>query len=88
MKALAMRVCQQLFREANKPPTIFMSTLFHLRAREHLRERVKYGTHYAIIPTIGDRALRLPASPFVPYYILRLMRLTGKYGLSLLRRVL
>jgi hypothetical protein len=88
MKALATRVCQQLFREANKPPPIFKSTLFHLKAREHLRDRAKYGTQYAMIPTSGDRALRLPASPSVPYYILRLMRLTGKYGLSLLRRVL
>ena len=92
VKALAAQVRQRLFREVNVPPLgVLESSLFHLRARERLRDRVLYCVRLAMSPTEYDwTALPLPPSLSFLYYIVRPVRLlTGKYGLlGLLRRYL
>ncbi len=62
------------------------SPLFHLRLRERLRDKVYY-CFGLMTPSPGDWAL-LPLPPFLSffYYLLRPIRLVGKYGLSNLKR--
>lgn len=90
VKPLAARVRERFFREVyNPPPGTIETTLFHLRARERLRDRVLYCVRLAMIPTEYDwAALPLPRSLSFFYYVIRPIRLlTGKYGLlGLLRR--
>jgi len=84
VKALATWVHERLFREVYSPPLgVLESSLFHLRARERWRDRVRYCVRLAISPTEYDWAtLTLPESLSFFYYILRPIRLlTGKYGL-------
>jgi len=92
VKALAAQVCERLFREASSPPPgVLETSLFHLRTRERLQDRVLYCIRLVMSPTEYDwAALPLPEALSFFYYILRPIRLlTGKYGLlGLLRRFL
>ncbi len=88
-RTLAAQVCKQLFYETDNQPGILDSSLFHLRAKEHLQDRVRYCIRLTMSPDEWDyRALPLPASLSPFYYILRPIRLMKKYGPSLLRRSL
>lgn len=86
IKLLAARVREQLFCEPVFAPGIFECGVFHLRMREHWRDRVRYCLRISTTPTVGDWAL-LPATLSFPllHYPLRAIRLIGKYGLRLLR---
>lgn len=92
VKSLATQVRQRLFREANDSPGIFESSLFYLRARDSLQDRVMYClylVHFAITPNMKDQAfLPLPAFLSFLYYPLRPIRLIGKYGLNPLKHLL
>lgn len=88
VKALAAQVRERLFREADNPPGILESSLFHLRARERMRDKVRYCVQLAMVPNHLDWGLPLPASLYFLYYILRPIRLTSKFGRGLLRRFL
>lgn len=59
---------------------------FHLRVRERVRDKVRYGLHLlylALRPGERDRAIiSLPASFSFLYYLLRPLRLVHQYGLS------
>jgi Uncharacterised nucleotidyltransferase len=85
VKALAAQVHERLFREANGLPGLCEASLFHLRARERLRDRIHYGVRLAMTTTPGDWALLppLPASLFPLYSLWRPVRLAGKYGLGM-----
>lgn len=88
VKSLAAQVRAQLFQDASGPPGILANSLFHLRARERLGDRVRYCLGFAMTPTAGDLALLpLPAALFPLYYLLRPIRLAGKYGLKLMRQI-
>ncbi len=87
--SLARQVRQWLFLDPSERPGSLESCLFHLRARERTQDRVRYCVRLAVTTTPGDWALvRLPSSLFPLYYVLRPIRLAGKYGLELLKRLL
>jgi len=83
VESLARQVYEQLFREGDDPFGLLKRSLFHLRAREHLQDRVWYCLRLALIPTAEDWALLpLPARLSFIYSLLRPFRLAGTYGLS------
>lgn len=89
VKSLAAQVRERLFLETNSPSGIFESDLFYLRARERPGDRLQYCLRRAMTPTIEDwEFLPLPAFLSFLYYLLRPIRLVGKYGLSPLQRLL
>ena len=85
-EALAAQVRGQLFREADNPPNIFEQSLFHLKARERLRHRVRYRVLRAVTLNSEDWVLPLPASLFFLNYVLRPARLIDTYRMDLFRR--
>jgi Uncharacterised nucleotidyltransferase len=86
VQALAGKVRERLFLEPHVPPGVFDRIRFHLRAREHVRSRLQYGLRLATTLSPGDWAIPLPTWLFPCYYLLRPIRLAGKYGLGGLRR--
>jgi len=103
IKRLAAQVMERFCREPGEaadlletPLTdegIMIATLyFHLRVRERVRDKVRYGSHLlylALRPSKRDRAIiSLPASFSFLYYLLRPMRLVNQYGLSRVPRLL
>jgi len=56
--------------------------------REHLRDKIWYLVDAAMTPTVRDwTLLPLPEYLFPLYHVVRPVRLTGKYGRRLLRRL-
>lgn len=87
-KLLAAHVREQLFCEADEPPGDTYKYFLHLRVRERLKDKVHYFFHLMMTPTEKDwEFLPLPASVCSLYYLLRPIRLAGKYGRSLLSRL-
>ena len=61
----------------------------YLGMRERLADRLRYCVHTAMSQTAEDWELvPLPRHFFPLYYLLRLVRLTGKHGKRLLERAL
>jgi len=83
--SLAAGVPGWLFQETKELGLIWRRELFPLRAREHLRDRLRCGLHLArrrVTPNAHDRALvPLPALFSFLYYLLRPIRLVGTYHL-------
>jgi hypothetical protein len=66
--------------------SIWRTMQFHLRAKDGLRDRIRYLAGY-IAPTSGDwTGAPLPDSLFLLYYVLRPFRLLKKYSAMALRR--
>ena len=85
--ALMSQVQRQLFRERDNAPWGLRNALFHLRARERLRDGLRYALSLALTPTVADwTAVRVPAPLSFVHYGLRPIRLAGKYGRHLLGR--
>ncbi|NOZ06703.1 MAG: nucleotidyltransferase family protein [Chloroflexi bacterium] len=62
--------------------------LYRLRAREHWRDRVRYCLAVVSVATPAEyMALALPSRLSFLYSLFRPIRLAGKYGLRLLRRI-
>jgi hypothetical protein len=84
VKALARRISERLFRTIDHPPSRFAEIPFrpiHLKMRERWRDKVRYLVRLATTHTVGDwMALPLPKPLFSLYYVVRLVRLAGKYG--------
>ncbi|MBC7232587.1 MAG: nucleotidyltransferase family protein [Chloroflexi bacterium] len=86
-KSLAKQVKMQILRDTGEPPGILEASLFHLKARERWRDRVRYSIRLAITPTPGDWAsVSLPSALFPLYYLLRPFRLVGAYAPLLAKR--
>jgi hypothetical protein len=86
-RALAARVAEQIFREADGRAWGLENGLFQLRVRERLRDGLRYALSLALGPTVADwTALRVPASLSFLYYLSRPARLALKYGRLALRR--
>jgi len=86
VEALKELVQQRLFLE-RKPSGLFESALFHLKARERPRDRIRYCLRLAMTTTARDwTTAQIPPLLSFLYYPLRAIRLTKKYGPSLLRR--
>jgi hypothetical protein len=79
VKILANKVKQRLFSH-NNSPGIFKSSVFHLQARERLRDRIKYCVQFTIYTNPRDwEFIKLPNSLFFLYYLIRPIRLAVKY---------
>jgi hypothetical protein len=86
---LAARVRTLLFQEAQALPGIWQSTWFSLRALDTLGRRGRFLCDTLLTPTPLEWALMpLPVALFPLYYALRPFRLSGKYTLRLLNRLL
>jgi hypothetical protein len=83
VRTLARRVQERLFRPSGSPRR-FSEVMFrpiHVQMRERLRDKVRYCVRSATTHTVGDwMALPLPRPLFPLYYVLRPIRLVGKYG--------
>ena len=96
VKAIAERIrAQQLFQETGEPDYLFRAYA-QLQLRKSLahkigysRALIRYCVRIAITPSLADREMMsLPDFLSPVYYVLRLIRLTGKYGAMLLKRIL
>jgi hypothetical protein len=84
--ALKELLQQRLFLET-KPSGLFENALFHLNARERLRDRIRYCLRLAMTTTARDwTAAQIPPLLSFLYCPIRAIRLTKKYGPSLLKR--
>jgi hypothetical protein len=84
---LAKQVREVLFLPEEPDTSLVGRWLFHLRARERLRDRVGYLTRLVLAPTVFDwEAAPLPPSLYFLSYLIRPVRLAGKYGRLLARR--
>ena len=88
IKSLAAQVRERLFVEVDNSPRFEDSnfSLWDIRVRERLQDRVRYCFTVVFSPNEGDAAL-LPLPPYLYfiYYLLRPIRLFVRYGLALLR---
>jgi hypothetical protein len=81
VRALAARVAKQMFRWADGRAWGLENGLFQLRVRERPWDGLRYALSLALVPTVADwTALRVPDSFSFLYYLLRPVRLAGKYG--------
>jgi hypothetical protein len=96
VKALAEQIREQLFREIKRPAEFLegyegATTAFHLylKLRERLPDKIRYCVR-AVTALGGEdwELLPLPRFLFPFYYVLRTIRLTGKYGPKILKRLL
>jgi hypothetical protein len=86
VKKLSQEVMGHLFVRSDDPPAPWKSALFHLRARECLKDKLLYGTRLSITTTAEDWTFcRLPDSLFALYHLFRPIRLALKYGVRPLR---
>lgn len=89
IQSLAAEVCTALFEGAGEHLGLIRLTLFRLRAKEHLRDNIRYCLLRAITPTHKDLVLLpLPALLFPLYYLLRPLRLIGELSLIPFKRLL
>lgn len=88
--SLAAEVRYRLFRGVGDRPELFEESVFHplrLRMRERLRDRVRYCIRTAMTPGVADwEYLSLPPLLSPLYYVLRPLRLGGKYGRRMVER--
>jgi Uncharacterised nucleotidyltransferase len=86
VEKLFQEVAGRLFVRSNGHPALWGSALFHLKARECLKDKLLYGTRLAMTTTAEDWAFcRLPDSLFALYHLLRPIRLALKYGIQPVR---
>lgn len=89
VKLLAEEVKERLFSKTGDQPKMFERSLFRpflFHIRERRRDRIQYFFRSIMIPTADDwKSLPLPDRFFFLYYLLRPIRLAGKYILRLRR---
>ncbi len=87
-KRLATQVQATLFPEGGKPVIVKRITGFHLKVRERLQDKLCCWLRAAMTPTTSDWVL-LPFAefPLFLYYLIRPIRLLGKYGLRAIKRL-
>jgi hypothetical protein len=93
VKALARRICEQLFRKANGLAGLFEGDAYfrplHLKMKKRLADKIRYCVHAATTLTIEDlKLISLPSFLFPFYYVLRPLRLARRYGPRVLKRLL
>lgn len=84
VKALANWVCERLFLEAKRAPSIFEGAQFypiHLRMRERLQDKIRYCARTLGTTNVDDWWFSTARAYLFPlYYALRIVRLAGKFG--------
>jgi hypothetical protein len=92
VKSLAKQVRERLFLNFNNSPNLFKDSNFSLwdiRVRERLQDKVQYCFNLVFSPNEGDAALLpLPPSLYFIYYLLRPIRLVGRNGMIILKHLL
>lgn len=92
VRELTGRLRERLFQETGGAHEVLEESPFHplhLKMRERWRDKIRYFVRTATTHTARDwQALPLPAFLSPIYYALRPIRLSRKYGRTLLRRVL
>ena len=87
---LAKGIYKNLFSEDRDFPAGGLSSkfsIFHLKVRERLSEKIRYGLHLIVSPTLEEwRLLPLPASLAALFYVFRPVRLAVGFTRVLLRR--
>lgn len=90
LAALAREVYERFFLEQDDPFSNLEVHRFYLRCRERFRDRLPYYRKMAPLaftPSAADRAwVRLPAALAFGYYLLKPVRLAGKYLRRAVRR--
>jgi hypothetical protein len=74
IRRLSRDVCSRLFGERSATPHILLSHVFHLAARERLRDRIEYCLRLAFTPTAEDWKY-LKGAPVFFHFPLRFFRL-------------
>lgn len=100
LKRLADKVRTGLFAQSSRSPELFERSAhqplaarvlfhpFHLQVRERFADKVRYCLRLACTPGIADwQWIRLPSALYFLYYLLRPMRLAGKYTRRLAPRL-
>jgi hypothetical protein len=83
---LAEQMHHRLFRERNAPPGHFETALLQIRMRERKEDRLRFCLRLAGTTTVYDWTfVPLPEWLFFLYYLLRPLRLAGKYVVKLLK---
>jgi hypothetical protein len=86
VKKLAGQVREQLFTERSAPAGVFAEAVTLVTLRERRRDRLRACLRLAATPRSYDwMFLSVPDSLFFLYYLVRPLRLAGKYGAKLLR---
>lgn len=81
VESLAAHVRRNLFRPSDRKVSGFENALFHLRTRERLRDGLRYTASIVMAPTVADwQWIALPPFLCFLYYLLRPVRLAGRYG--------
>ena len=87
VRTLAEQVQQRLFAQDLPRSGILDGALLQLRMRERRRDRLRSSLRLVATPRVYDwMFLPLPDRLFFLYYLLRPLRLAGKYGAKLLQR--
>ena len=90
VKLLALQVCERLFlHDVDDSPKLESNfSLWDIKVRERLQDKVRYCFNLALSPNEADAAL-LPLPPYLYfiYYLLRPIRLIGRHGLMLLKKI-
>ncbi|HWE93446.1 MAG TPA: nucleotidyltransferase family protein [Tepidisphaeraceae bacterium] len=77
IRGLSQDVCSRLFGEGSATPHILLSHVFHLAARERLRDRIEYGLRLAFTPTPEDWKY-VKGAPASFHFPLRFFRLGAR----------
>jgi hypothetical protein len=86
VKRLAEQARQQLFTERSAPAGVFAEAVTLVNLRERRRDRFRAGLRLATIPRSYDwMFLSVPDSLSFLYYLVRPLRLAGKYGAGLFK---
>jgi hypothetical protein len=92
VRTLAGQIRERLFREADGSAQLFEQAYFHplhLKMKERLPDKIRYCIRAATAQTAEDwELLPLPNTLFPFYYVLRPIRLIGKYVLRIPKRLL
>jgi len=87
LATLVATVREGLWGEANGTRGILKSAFFHVRARERLQDRIRYCVRLAMTPTASDWGLlSLPKRLAFLYYLVRPIRLVGRYCLRAVKQ--
>jgi hypothetical protein len=92
VRTLAGQIRERLFREADGSAQLFEQAYFHplhLKMKERLPDKIRYCIRAATAQTAEEwELLPLPNNLFPFYYVLRPIRLIGKYVLRIPKRLL
>jgi hypothetical protein len=87
VEALAVQVYGWLFSDPKDQPSLVRMRLFHLRTMTLLRDRARFLLELMTPTPLEWELMPLPRYLYGLYYVLRPLRLFGKYGGGLFKRI-